>query len=377
MVLYHVITTYHLMSAMTHQARYRTEAVLMIPFWFKEKFPRIGELEKHFTQVVFADAHYRFHNDARATAHYYRSLIGDPAQYTDIYVWGAQYSFGISLAEQNVPFTFCEEGAGVLSRPQILENIDAKLKEKQFDMIKALGLFDGSAACVKKRMCNISAQTEDFCRQAHPDTILHFDIISALSQIDEAVRQEIIGFFVAPGIIRFPGGACLLLTQQFASLKILSFSQQVLLYQLAVDYFFSREQLVIDRLGRSYQELQEQWRVLTREVGADICVLDMPLLDTRQGKDLLGTFIADLVLQILSFVAQSERESIHRRQAEGIAAAKARGVRFGRPRRAVPPDFPQIVSAWERGQLPLDDALRAVGLPEATFYRRLREFRAE
>lgn len=245
MVLYHVITTYHLMSAMTHQARYRTEAVLMIPFWFKEKFPRIGELEKHFTQVVFADAHYRFHNDARATAHYYRSLIGDPAQYTDIYVWGAQYSFGISLAEQNAPFTFCEEGAGVLSRPQILENIDAKLKEKQFDMIKALGLFDGSAACVKKRMCNISAQTEDFCRQAHPDTILHFDIISALSQIDEAARQEIIGFFVAPGVIRFPGGACLLLTQQFASLKILSFSQQVLLYQLAVDYFFSREQLVI------------------------------------------------------------------------------------------------------------------------------------
>lgn len=135
--------------------------------------------------------------------------------------------------------------------------------------------------------------------------------------------------------------------------------------------------LSIDRLGRSYQELQEQWRVLTREVGADICVLDMPLLDTRQGKDLLGTFIADLVQQILSFVAQSERESIHRRQAEGIAAAKARGVRFGRPRRAVPPDFPQIVSAWERGQLPLDDALRAVGLPEATFYRRLREFRAE
>ena len=135
--------------------------------------------------------------------------------------------------------------------------------------------------------------------------------------------------------------------------------------------------LSIDRLGRSYQEVQEQWRVLTKELGVDICVLDMPLLDTRQGKDLMGTFIADLVLQILSFVAQSERESIHRRQAEGIAAAKARGVRFGRPRRAAPPDFPQIVTAWERGQLPLDDALRAAGLPATTFYRRLREFRAE
>ena len=87
----------------------------------------------------------------------------------------------------------------------------------------------------------------------------------------------------------------------------------------------------IDRLGRNYEEVQNQWRVLTKEKEADICVLDMPLLDTRQGKDLMGTFIADLVLQILSFVAQNEREFIRKRQAEGIAAAKARGVKFGRP----------------------------------------------
>lgn len=87
----------------------------------------------------------------------------------------------------------------------------------------------------------------------------------------------------------------------------------------------------IDRLGRDYREILEQWRLLTKQIGIDICVLDMPLLDTRCGKDLMGTFIADLVLQILSFVAQSERENIRQRQAEGIAAAKARGVRFGRP----------------------------------------------
>lgn len=89
--------------------------------------------------------------------------------------------------------------------------------------------------------------------------------------------------------------------------------------------------LSIDRLGRNYEEIQDQWRFLTKEIGIDIVVIDMPLLGTRQGKDLMGTFIADLVLQILSFVAQSERDSIRRRQAEGIAAAKARGVRFGRP----------------------------------------------
>lgn len=97
--------------------------------------------------------------------------------------------------------------------------------------------------------------------------------------------------------------------------------------------------LSIDRLGRNYEEIQKQWRILTKEIGIDICVLDMPLLDTRNGKDLMGTFIADLVLQILSFVAQSERENIKKRQAEGIAAAKVKGVKFGRPEKHPPRKF--------------------------------------
>ena len=133
--------------------------------------------------------------------------------------------------------------------------------------------------------------------------------------------------------------------------------------------------LSIDRLGRNYEEIQNQWRILTKEIGADICVLDMPLLDTRNGKDLMGTFIADLVLQILSFVAQSERENIRKRQAQGIAAAKARGVRFGRPSLEPPEDFSSIVAAWERGALPLGAALRRCGMSESTFYRRVRELR--
>ena len=95
----------------------------------------------------------------------------------------------------------------------------------------------------------------------------------------------------------------------------------------------------IDRLGRNYEEVQNQWRILTKEKNADICVVDMPLLDTRQGKDLMGTFIADLVLQILAFVAQNEREFIRKRQAEGIAAAKAKGVKFGRPPIPLPDNF--------------------------------------
>lgn len=126
--------------------------------------------------------------------------------------------------------------------------------------------------------------------------------------------------------------------------------------------------LSIDRLGRNYKEIQEQWRLLTQEKGVDICVLDMPLLDTRQGKDLMGTFIADLVLQILSFVAQSERENIHKRQAEGIAAAKARGVKFGRPPIPLPDNFSEIHMAWRCKKITLRQAAKACGMPEGTFY---------
>ena len=131
----------------------------------------------------------------------------------------------------------------------------------------------------------------------------------------------------------------------------------------------------IDRLGRNYEEIQNQWRMLTRDRKIDIAVIDMPLLDTRNGKDLMGTFIADIVLQILSFVAQNEREIIRKRQAEGITAAKARGVKFGRPAGKPPDNFRKLVKLWEQGQLSFWDALARSGLSESTFYRRLREMR--
>lgn len=135
--------------------------------------------------------------------------------------------------------------------------------------------------------------------------------------------------------------------------------------------------LSIDRLGRNYEEIQNQWRILTKELGVDICVLDMPLLDTRNGKDLMGTFIADLVLQILSFVAQNERENIKKRQAQGIEAARAKGVAFGRPAIRTPEDFEQIVRAWERQEIDIQQASCRCTMSEATFYRRLRELRTK
>ncbi len=131
----------------------------------------------------------------------------------------------------------------------------------------------------------------------------------------------------------------------------------------------------IDRLGRNYEEIQQQWRILTKERNIDIAVIDMPLLDTRSGKDLMGTFIADLILQILSFVAQNERENIRIRQKEGIAAAKARGVRFGRPVKKSPDNFEALVKQFEHGKLSLKEVLEKSGFKQSTFYNRLREFR--
>ena len=130
----------------------------------------------------------------------------------------------------------------------------------------------------------------------------------------------------------------------------------------------------IDRFGRNYGEIIDEWRRITREIGADIRVLDMPLLDTARSKDLLGTLISDMVLQLLSFVAENERTNIRRRQAEGIAAAKRRGTRFGRPPVPLPDNFRQVEAAWRAGRTSLAEALAKTGLKRSTFYLKSRQF---
>ena len=123
----------------------------------------------------------------------------------------------------------------------------------------------------------------------------------------------------------------------------------------------------IDRLGRNYAEILEQWRILTKDKGIDIVVLDMPLLDTRRGKDLMGTFLSDIVLQVLSFVAENERTNIRQRQAEGIAAAKARGVRFGRPPSVLPDNFHEVYQRWKNGKITGTAAAKECNMPLSTF----------
>ena len=130
----------------------------------------------------------------------------------------------------------------------------------------------------------------------------------------------------------------------------------------------------IDRLGRNYEDIMEQWRIITKEKGADICIQDMPLLDTTKTKDLLGTFISDVVLQILSFVAQNERENIRQRQAEGIAAAKMRGVHFGKPRIELPDDFPELFLKWKQKELTTLEFAAKCNVGRSTLYSRIKEY---
>lgn len=132
----------------------------------------------------------------------------------------------------------------------------------------------------------------------------------------------------------------------------------------------------IDRLGRNYEEILQQWRYLTKDKGIDIVVLDMPLLDTRRGKDLMGTFLSDIVLQVLSFVAENERTNIKQRQAEGIAAAKAKGIKFGRPPLPLPDNFYEVHEAWRSKKLTLKQAAAACNMSVGTFYGKARKFEA-
>ncbi|MCI8886549.1 MAG: recombinase family protein [Hungatella sp.] len=131
----------------------------------------------------------------------------------------------------------------------------------------------------------------------------------------------------------------------------------------------------IDRLGRNYEEILEQWRMLTREKKVDIVVLDMPLLDTRRGKDLMGTFLSDIVLQVLSFVAENERKNIRERQREGIEAAKVRGVHFGRPVNPLPRNFDKTCRRWASGEMSGRQAAKLCGMPASTFYRKGKEWK--
>lgn len=131
----------------------------------------------------------------------------------------------------------------------------------------------------------------------------------------------------------------------------------------------------IDRLGRSYRDLSDQWQLITKDKGADVVVIDMPVLDTRREKNLLGTLISDLVLALLSYVAESEYSTIHQRQAEGIAAARARGVKLGRPPKPLPENFHEVYQKWKAEKISTEEAARLVNMPPSTFRYRANSYK--
>ncbi len=243
MILYHVITTYHLLSAMTIQAAKEEEAILLCPKWIPIKFPNYKQLEQLFKEIIIIDTGYRFHNSPEETARYFQAEVPALSNFSDIYVWGAQMSFGIYVAENNIPFIYCEEATGMLSRSEILEHIDRidPTKGITYPYVKELGLYTGDVACEKAVLCNIAAQVEDYTH----DNLTHFSVVEGLMALPEEKRKEVIGFFINFDTIHVPENSTVIFTQHFANLRLTTFEDQALVYQTFVDYFFNDRTLVI------------------------------------------------------------------------------------------------------------------------------------
>lgn len=243
MILYHITTTYHLLSAMIYTKKKSEKSTALCSVWIREKFPKIDELKSFFDEVIFADFNYRFFHTDKETARYFENLIGDPKRYSEIYVWGAQFSFGFFLNYRNIPYIHCEEAAGIDSRPDILRNIEKKeaLKSRFWEQCDSYGAYDGSGVNVQKRLYNKSAQTEDF---QVDDSFIDFNVVSELYALTGNERNKIINFFNIPTGICIRKDATIILTQHLANLGITTFEGQALLYQIVVDYFFDEASLV-------------------------------------------------------------------------------------------------------------------------------------
>lgn len=244
MVLYHITTTYHLLCAMVFSRKEKEKTVALCSTWIREKFPQADKLKQFFDDIIFADFNYRFFHNDKKNARYFIGLIGDPKQYTRIYAWGVQFSFGFFLNYRHIPYIYCEEAAGMISRPYVLRNIEKNIliKSKFVKQCEAYGAYDGSGDNVQKKMCNISAQEKGFNVD---EKFIDFNVISELQALSTRDREKILSFFNPPRGLRIQENATLLLTQHFTNLGITSFEGQVLLYQTAVDYFFSEDTLVI------------------------------------------------------------------------------------------------------------------------------------
>lgn len=245
MVLYHVISSYHLLNAMVHSSLHKEESTIIVSEWLVEKFPQIKKLEYFFDEIIIMDANYCFLHTDSETNEYVTSIVMNRYNFSKIYVWGAHFTFGFFLAKNNIPYIYCEDAAGLMSRPQIVEAIDKNdpLKGRYYNILKDLGLYNAEKKYIQKIVCNVSAQETTF---GLSEKIINFNVIRELKNLNENQRKQIITFFlVDQNKIAVDKDAVVLLTQHFVNLKVLSFEQQVLIYQIFVDYFLKERALLI------------------------------------------------------------------------------------------------------------------------------------
>lgn len=218
-------------------------AILVTGKHIPSKFPKYMNLKKVFDDIVVIDANYRFLHDEELNGIYFKSMIPSLDSFSEIYVWGAQFSFGIYLAENNIPFIYCEEATGMLSRHNILEHIDAlnPLKKDFYPYVKKLGLYTGDCPSIKKIICNFIAQLKGYVH----DDLENFCVVDSLKNLPEVKREEIIKFFLDFDEIHIKEKSTILFTQHFANLQLTTFEEQALIYQMLVDYFFENIPLVI------------------------------------------------------------------------------------------------------------------------------------
>lgn len=244
MIVYHVITTYHLLCAMTLQSVKKEDAILLVPISITQKYPHYQSLSGElFRSVIQYDAIYRYKNSAERTQHYFSQLLPTLDDETEIYIWGAQYSFGIYAAEQNIPFIFCEEATGMMSRRRILEHIDELNPNLAglYPYVQELGLYTGNCPSIKTLLCNFSAQLPGF----EDNNCINFSVVDGLFSLNEDEREKIISFFVDLRELSIPENSTIIFTQPLANLRLATFEDEVLLYQILVDYFFNNRALVI------------------------------------------------------------------------------------------------------------------------------------
>ena len=244
MVLYHVVSSYHLLSAMICSQLHEEKSVLLCSEWIVQKFPQIEELHHFFQKVICIDSNYRFFHSPDNNIAYFNNAVGDLKRFSKIYSWGSQFSFGFVLNDLKLPYIFCEEAAGLLSRPEILMNIEKKdsLKSKWWELCQEIGAYNGSSPYAIQKLCNVKAQADSFI----PDKdIINFDVIAELKALSAETREKILSFFNPPRGISIPDKSTLLLTQHFSNLLVMSFEEQALLYQIVEDYFLACENLII------------------------------------------------------------------------------------------------------------------------------------